>query len=262
MATVYPLYSSSSGNCIYIGDTQSGILVDCGVSCKRAVDALRQHGIEMSAVKAVCVTHTHDDHIKGLKVLTKKYPMTIIAQRTNLDILADEDKIAPSCEMLEIDDGQTISFADTEITAFETWHDSPASCGFTFLTKDSKRAAVCTDLGIVTDKVRAALKGVDMALIEANYDKQMLINGGYPYPLKQRILSDHGHLSNNDSGEFISELIEGGTTRVCLGHLSQNNNTSLKAENTVLQSLAEFKRNRDYMLEVATKDFSGLAVVF
>ena len=262
MATVYPLYSSSSGNCTYIGDDKSGVLIDCGVTCKKAVEGLALHGIPMSAVKAICVTHTHEDHIKGIKVLTKKYPITVIAQKTNLEILCGDDKINAACDLLELEDGQSLGFADMEISAFETWHDTPASCGFTFVTKDNKRAAVCTDLGVVTDKVRKALSGCDMALVEANYDKQMLINGGYPYPLKQRILSDHGHLSNNDSGEFIAELIESGATRICLGHLSPHNNTPYVAENTVLQSLKDFKRNRDYMLETATRELSGLAVVF
>lgn len=262
MATVYPLYSSSSGNCTYIGDDKSGVLIDCGVSCKRAVEALAQHSIPLDAVKAVCVTHTHSDHISGLKVLTKKHPVPIIAQKTNLDILSSNDKINAACPLVEIEDGQTVGFADLEITAFETWHDTPASCGFAFVTKDNKRAAVCTDLGVVTDSVRAAVSGCDMVLVEANYDRQMLINGSYEYNLKKRILSDHGHLSNNDSGEFINELISGGTTRVCLGHLSEHNNTPYKAESTVLSSLQRFRRNRDYLLEVATKDFSGLAVVF
>lgn len=262
MATVYPLYSSSSGNCTYIGDAKSGVLVDCGVSCKRAVDALAQHGIPISAVRAICITHTHTDHIQGLRVLTKKTHIPVIAQRTNLEIMAANDNIDPSSNMTELEAGQTLAIDDVEISAFETPHDTPASCGFTFVTKDNKRAAVCTDLGIVTETVRRALAGVDMALVEANYDRKLLINGPYPYPLKERILSDHGHLSNNDSGEFISELIRGGTTRICLGHLSPHNNIPLLAEKTVLQHLSGFKRNGDYMLEVATKDFSGLAVVF
>ena len=262
MATVYPLYSSSSGNCTYIGDSQSGILIDCGVSCKKTLEALAMHGIPITAIRAICVTHTHDDHIKGLKVLTKKCPVKIIAQSDNLLMLANKQLISPYCELCPIEDGETISLDDTEISAFETMHDTPANCGFTFTLKDGKRAAVCTDLGIVTETVRSALMGVDMALIEANYDKAMLFNGAYPESLKRRISSEHGHLSNDDSGELAKFLLEGGATKLCLGHLSEHNNTPQKAESTVVAALGDAKRNSDYMLDVATKDFSGLAVVF
>ena len=261
MATVYPLYSSSSGNCTYIGDANSGVLVDCGVSCKRALEGLALHGIPVTALRAICVTHTHDDHVKGLKVLTKKYPIRVIALQTNLEILAQKDMVSPLCELIPVDGG-SVPLDDIEINAFETMHDTPANCGYTFTFADGKRAAVCTDLGVVTDTVRGALSGVDMALIEANFDKLMLKNGYYPEQLKRRIASDHGHLSNDDSGELARFLLRSGTTRLCLGHLSEHNNTPLKAERTVVEYLHDAKRGSDYLLEVASKDLNGLAVVF
>lgn len=260
MIKLYPLYSSSKGNCTYIGDENNGILIDCGVSCKRAVDALALHGIPVTAVKAVCVTHTHSDHIKGLKILTKKLPLMIVAQQTNLQLLVNEGNVSPYCSLYALEEGGALDICGFEVRPFATSHDTPASCGYTVTLDSGKRVSVCTDLGVVTENVLASIKGSDAALIEANYDKAMLINGYYSEELKARILSDHGHLSNNDSGELAKKLIESGTGKIVLGHLSENNNTPQIAEGTVLESLAGFKRDEDYTLNVASPVFDGLEV--
>ena len=113
-------------------------------------------------------------------------------------------------------------------------HDAPGSVGYHIHTADDKHCAVCTDLGVVTDEVRNALKGCQMILLEANYDPSMLWNGIYPIELKRRITSRYGHLSNEDSAEFADFLIRTGTTRLLLGHLSPNNNTPSIASGTVM----------------------------
>ena len=259
MIKLYPLYSSSKGNCTYIGDENCGVLIDCGVSCKRAADALAVHGISAAAVKAICVTHTHSDHIQGLKVLTKKLPAVLVAQQTNLQILAGEGRISP-CSLFAIEEGGGFDICGMQIRAFATSHDTPASCGYSVTFENGKKASVCTDLGIVTESVVKAVSGSDAALIEANYDRDMLINGPYADQLKSRIMSDCGHLSNDDSGKFVRRLIEGGTTKIVLGHLSEHNNTPELAERTVFNSLDGLKRGTDYTLDVASPTFDGLAV--
>lgn len=261
MARIYPLFSSSSGNCTYIGDERGGILIDAGVSCKKICDALRGNGLSPEAVQGVFVTHTHSDHIQGLKVLTKKYNIPVYAQRTNLEILADKDKVYCQCSLSETD-GITISVGDFQIESFATPHDTPASCGYKVTLSDGKICAVCTDLGYVTPEISEALRGCDLVVLESNYDEVMLKNGPYPYDLKKRIASDHGHLSNTDCGEQLCDLIDNGVCRFILGHLSQHNNTPQTAEQSAVNALGHFRRNKDYILHVAKPEGEGLAVAF
>lgn len=256
MARIYPLFSSSKGNAIFIGDEKSGILIDAGVSCKRLVEGLAINGISPEAVRGIFVTHEHSDHIKGLSVFTKKFRTPVFAQKLNLEFLADNDLVSPLSTLTEIDENP-IEFADFQINAFETPHDSRQSCGFRISTPDEKCCCVCTDLGFVTDEVHKNLCGCDLVLIEANYDNEMLRNGPYPFSLKQRIASKTGHLCNNDSAKEIDRLVKNGTTQIILGHLSQENNTPNIAGNTVIKSLCDLTYKKDYMLRVAPVETHG-----
>lgn len=261
MARIYPLFSSSKGNATFIGNQNGGILIDAGVSCKRLCDALRLNDISPEAVQGIFITHTHSDHIAGLKVFTKKYNIPVYAQQTNLEILCSGDKINSACKVEAID-GVEIAVGDHKIKAFTTFHDTPASCGYQITTPDDKQVCVCTDLGIVTDEVKASLAGSDLVLLESNYDEAMLKNGAYPYDLKKRIASDHGHLSNADCGKQLGDLMENGTCKFILGHLSQENNTPFHAENSAVTALAQYRRNSDYILHIAKPDGNGMAVAF
>lgn len=260
MARIYPLFSSSKGNSIYFGDENGGVLIDCGVSCKRLTAALNENGLSPDRIKAVFITHTHSDHISGLKVFIKKYGTPVYALRKNLEILAEKEYVSESCERHEID-GKPAEISGFTVSHFPTPHDAPASCGYRITYPDGKAAALCTDLGYITDEVSAALKGTDLVLIESNHDRNMLKNGCYPDYLKERILSDHGHLSNEQCGETLKRLADNNTAFFVLGHLSQENNTPGLAEQNAVNALLPLVRQRDYMLYIAPPS-GGKAIVF
>lgn len=261
MARIYPLFSSSKGNSSYIGDENSGILIDCGVSMKRLTAALELNNIPLKAVQAVFITHEHSDHVSGLKMLTKKTGIAVYGQKRTLQRLCDADKIAPNSPIIDIS-GKAVSCAGAEITCFNTPHDTIQSCGYRIRTADDKLCAVCTDLGHVTDEVDSALEGCRLVLLESNYDEDMLRGGYYPLHLKQRILSPNGHLSNDDCATEVRSLIQRGTAYFILGHLSQDNNRPHIADSAVQNALDGFVRNRDYFMGVAPVETSGGAVIF
>ncbi len=253
MARIYPLFSSSKGNSTYIGNKDEGILIDDGVSFSKLKTALDANGISADAIKAVFVTHEHSDHIKGLEVLTKKIKVPLFSRRGTLEYLQKKNCI--SCECFDISDG--VEVCGMCVTSFPTSHDAAESCGYKILFRDGKTAAVCTDLGYVSDEVETAVIGTDCVLLEANYDVEMLRSGIYPYYLKARIFGKQGHLSNPDSGAFAAKLVRSGTTRLILGHLSQENNTPAIAEKTVSACLNGFERNSDYLLYTAPVETQG-----
>lgn len=261
MARFYPLFSSSKGNASFIGSEKGGILIDCGVSFKRLTDSLALNNISLSAVQGVFITHEHSDHIAGLAMLTKKTGMPVYGQKRTLQRLCDSGKIADTSHVIDIT-GKTISCGGSEVSCFNTPHDAIQSCGYRIHTSDDKYCAVCTDLGYVTPEVDEALTGCRMMLIEANYDDYMLRTGPYPLYLKERILSNNGHLSNDDCAVQVGKLIERGSTHILLGHLSQDNNHPKVADSTVQKGLDRFVRGKDYLLGVAPVETKGGAVIF
>lgn len=261
MNRIYPLFSSSKGNCTYIGNEKRGLLIDAGVSCKRICAALADNGISPEAIGGILITHTHSDHIKGLAVFAKKYRIPIYAQTTNLDILIGKNAVPEGAEVFSVD-GAGFTVGDFAAQAFETPHDTPASCGYRITAPDGHVAVVCTDLGRVTETVDLHLKAADVVLLESNYDEKMLINGSYSYDLKMRIASNFGHLSNSACGEQLKKLLKNGTQKFILGHLSQENNTPEKAMQSAVCALDETASQADYILKIARPEGVGTAVEF
>ena len=258
MAIVVPICSSSKGNCTYIGDYSSGILVDVGCSFKALCKGLEVNGLSIENVRAVFVTHEHSDHIKGLHQLTKRTGIPIFSSNGVGNYLLENELVFTE-ECINNCFGKSVYIEDFSINSFHTPHDSVESIGFR-IEFDDKKIGICTDLGMVTHEVRENLLGCEMLLLESNYDPELLrTNSLYPYYLKKRISGENGHLSNENSAEFLCELIENGATRIFLGHLSQENNTPNLAQKTAEKSLKTIGaiNGTDYILEVAPVMTSG-----
>lgn len=255
MARFCSLFSSSSGNATYIGSSKTGILIDAGVSAKRIKEALISREIDPASISAIFVTHEHSDHIKGLRVLASSFKIPVFATTGTLRGMEDAGVLSGKFPVFELS-GNGEEVGDLLVKAFKTPHDSNESCGFRIEFPDGRTAAVATDIGTVTNEVLCGILGCDLVMLESNHDVGMLQNGPYPYYLKRRILSDRGHLSNENCASVARDLVERGTTRLFLGHLSTENNLPALAYQTSLCTISESgaEIGTDYILTVNPKE--------
>lgn len=262
MAKIVPLFSSSKGNSYYIQGNGSAILIDAGRNLKQLELAMAANEISMRKVRAIFVTHEHSDHISALKVLLKHYDIPLFASRGTLEYLTRNDKVPAFARLNVITDA--VETADFRVERVETSHDAAEPCGFFVTTPDGRRMSLVTDTGYLTANARQALSRSHLAVIESNHDIDMLREGVYPYILKQRILSDSGHLSNAACAEALPDFVGSGLTRIILGHLSEENNTPHLALNESIDALsrAGMVRNTDYLLNVAPVATNGRSVLF
>ncbi|MBO7217165.1 MAG: MBL fold metallo-hydrolase [Clostridia bacterium] len=252
MAKVFPMFSSSSGNCTYIGDATGGLLIDAGVSFKRIQETLGLNNIPLEKIKAVLVTHEHGDHIRGLKTLLKKTGAPLLASRDTVYTLEFQKVIDDDTPRIYIDDYSEYSVEAFTVRRFPTSHDCKGSSGYTVKLSDGRKIGFCTDLGIVTDEVKSALIGSELVVLESNHDPVMLRLGPYKPELKIRVGGDMGHLANAVSAALAGELFKTGTRRFVLAHLSENNNTPEKAESAARAALVSAgAKSNDYILYVA-----------
>ena len=254
MARIFPICSSSSANCTFIGTRGHGILIDDGCSFRALKNSLELIETSVNQIEALFITHEHVDHVKGLNVLLKNAKIPVFASAGTIAALKSNTKEPlPEGAMLFDIFKEGYKSAEFEVKAFRTPHDTPESVGYTVNYNDRK-IAVCTDLGIVTKEVENNLLGCDAVLLESNYDMDMLRrNVNYSAALKRRIVSDEGHLSNNAAAELAEKLIKSGTTRLILGHLSRENNTPNTAFSCTCSHLESkgMKRGSDFTLDVA-----------
>lgn len=247
-----PLCSGSSGNCTYIGTKTEGILVDAGASAKSILTALGELGVESGAVKAILITHDHNDHIKGLRVLSKRLRVPVCSTVETLEGILDTGNLCPGAQLLEL--SSRMELAGMEIVPFDTPHDVAHSVGFR-IRAGERTIGYATDLGEVTAEIWQGLLGADLVLLESNYEPRLLEISSYPYYLRRRIASDHGHLSNPDCADTVRRLAQAGTARFVLAHLSKENNTPDLAAGASRQALLEagMEEGRDFLLTVANR---------
>lgn len=262
MARICPLFSSSKGNSTYLSGGGTSLLIDAGVSLRQLTAALDQHGVQPKQLHGILITHEHTDHICGLRTLLKKYPLPVYASAQTLGFLSREGHIPDGIQATALS-GPTV-IGGIAVTPFDTPHDAAHSLGFRFTLPDERTVAIATDLGYITETVRAHLTGCDLVLLESNYDAGMLARSAYPEMLKQRIRSKSGHLDNLDCAQECVRLIRCGTSRLILGHLSESNNLPNLAYSTTkaLLDQAQMQENRDYLLRVAPARGSTEMTVF
>ena len=262
MSRVSSLFSGSTGNCIYIGTENGGMLVDAGASLKGIAEGVARCGGCIDEIKAVAVTHEHIDHVKGLKAVLNKTGAKLIASEKTAWTLCENGLVPPKTDIITVD-GKSAEINSSVVSRFATSHDCEGSSGYRISLPDGKSVCICTDLGVVTDEVRACLKGSDLVLIESNHDIDMLKKGPYPPYLKVRILSEKGHISNNACAAELGALLQSGTQRFVLCHLSQKNNIPMLAKKASEASLMDLgaENGKDYLLSVAAPKENGVIVI-
>lgn len=224
------LASGSKGNSTFIETQYARILVDVGLSAKKIEDRLKLMGVEPDTIDSIVLTHAHNDHVRGVGQFAHKHKIPIYAHPETLDHITPRLKEGQKIEPWQ----SAFYIKDAFFTPFELSHDCYPTFGY-IVQENSRALAICTDLGVATERVKEKLRVVNNLIIESNHDAAMLMNGGYPWHLKERIASRVGHLSNIEAGELIRDIFNGTMDRVILAHLSEDNNTPQIALDTVLE---------------------------
>ncbi|MBC6307152.1 MBL fold metallo-hydrolase [Listeria booriae] len=231
------LASGSSGNATLIETANQTILVDCGLSGKKIENLFGEVGRSMTDVDAILVTHEHVDHIKGLGVLARRYEVPIYANAKTWVAMEPSIGEINSAQKFQFDMETVKSFGSLQVESFGVSHDA-AEPMFYIFHSGKKKFVMITDTGYVSDRMKGHIANADAYLFESNHDVGMLRMGRYPWNVKRRILGDEGHVSNEDAGIAISEVIGDATKRIYLGHLSKDNNMKDLARMSVSQTLA------------------------
>jgi phosphoribosyl 1,2-cyclic phosphodiesterase len=229
------LASGSKGNSLLVESGRTRLLIDAGLSARELRRRLELVGVAIETIDALLITHEHTDHVRGLGPLVRQFGLPVYLQTDLARHLADVGN--PQC-VQEFVAGEDFTVNDLTVSPFAVTHDSLAPVGFTFSGERGK-IGVATDLGVATRLVMESLRGCRALVLETNHDEEMLRDGPYPWPLKQRVRSAHGHLSNRAGSSLLQDLLWPGLETVFLGHLSETNNRpelALKSVNQVLET--------------------------
>ena len=216
------LGSGSQGNCGYLRQGDTALLLDAGISCRRILSSIRQLGEKPEKLRGIFITHEHSDHISGLKTLTKQLDIPVYAAPPVAEFLRHNQLVSRPQMVREITG--TLSLGEISLTPFPTSHDSIHCLGYRLEFPQGDCLGYATDLGTVDEAALKHLLGCRTVVLESNYDEGMLQVGPYPYALKRRILSPKGHLSNEECSNTLVKLVSQGAKQLVLAHLSQENN--------------------------------------
>ncbi|MHB8174675.1 MAG: MBL fold metallo-hydrolase, partial [Nitrospirota bacterium] len=241
---VCTLASGSKGNCIFVEGRPNGcgstggvkILVDAGLSLRETKSRLNAIGVKPEEISAVIISHDHRDHVQGLGPVARGLGIPVyITEKTWKTVHPWQGN---GYKVIEFEAGTAFEIGGLTVEPFSTPHDAADPVGFCFYAGNAK-AGIATDLGHATGLVTERLKGCNLLLLESNHDPAMLKDGPYPWPLKQRVAGKEGHLSNEDAGKLLSDLVHQGLRHVILAHLSQTNNLPRLAHKSASEALAK-----------------------
>ena len=261
---ICPIASGSSGNCTYIGNDNAHFIVDCGISGKRIEQGLNELGIKYPELDGIFITHEHRDHIHALGILYRKSPVPIYATAGTINIIRRTDTMMDIPEEMfnVISADEVYDIGGIGVRPVSISHDAAEPVAYRF-EDGNKSAAVLTDLGKFDDYIVSSMQNLNAIILESNHDVRMLETGPYAYSLKQRILSDRGHLSNDSAGALLVRLLHSDMSAIFLGHLSKENNMAELAYETVRievdMSDTEY-RAKDFELMIARRDVRSKCV--
>ncbi len=234
--TLHTLASGSEGNCLLVSCGTTRLLVDAGISLRRIKTALAQLGLTVDQLSGILLTHSHSDHVAALKTLVKHHTVPIYASFDTARSLCQ--RVAGLAPLLRtVERSAVFALGECRVTVFPTSHDAPGSVDYR-IDGAAGSIGILTDTGYVTQRAAEVLEGVELLVLESNHDPEWLRSGPYPYPLKQRILGEQGHLSNEDAAHFAAQMAHCGTRQIVLAHLSRENNTPARALETVQRHMA------------------------
>lgn len=247
------LGSGSGGNSTFINIDGIKILVDAGFSGKKLEEKLNNIGESLENIKGILITHEHTDHIQGAGIVSRKYNIPLYI--TKESFFAGQKKLGKISE-------ENLRFIDTleffindkiKVQPFDVMHDAERTVGFRIEEISSKKVlGISTDIGYIDNRVREFFRGVNIMIIESNYDYQMLMECNYPWDLKDRVKSRNGHLSNNDAAKFVCENYSSNLKKVYLAHISKDSNNFNIVSNTIISEMN--RRNISIPIEITTQD--------
>lgn len=220
MVKICALASGSNGNCYYIGNEQEAVIVDIGISNRQLSQRLKEAGLSILKIKAVFISHEHSDHIKGMRIVTDKNSIDAYATKKTYENARADFR---SSKINHFAPGDTISIGSIKVHSFAKQHDAIEPVSFR-IEIDGLNIAVLTDLGTASNEVKKQLSMCDAAFLESNYEDDLLVNGRYPAFLKERVASNHGHLSNIQAFELVKSLNGSPLKTIFLSHISSDNN--------------------------------------
>lgn len=232
------LASGSTGNAIYVEANGHKLLVDAGLSGKKIEESFNEIGKSPKDLDGILVTHEHSDHIKGVGVLARRYKLPIFANEKTWRAMEGQIGEISLEQRFHFEVGEVKSFGNLDVESFGVSHDAAEPMFFVF-HYEGQKLAILTDTGYVSDRMKGMIKGANTYIFESNHDLDMLRMGKYPWNVKRRILSDEGHVSNEDAGLALADILKDDCANVYLAHLSLDNNMKDLARLTVQQTLEE-----------------------